>query len=61
MQVTCYEALKEVTEYGRQKWFPNSRFHVNSSFEGLVLGGIAGGIIFIIIFFYYMVLRDLLT
>lgn len=44
LMVTCYEALKEVTEYGRQKWFPNSRFHVNSSFEGLVLGGIAGGV-----------------
>ncbi|CAI9266839.1 unnamed protein product [Lactuca saligna] len=44
LMVTCYEALKEVTEYGRQKWFPNSRFHVNTSFEGLVLGGIAGGV-----------------
>lgn len=43
MQVTCYEALKDLTEYGKQKWFPNSSFHVNSSFEGLVLGGIAGG------------------
>ncbi|KAJ0587873.1 putative mitochondrial carrier domain superfamily [Helianthus annuus] len=44
LMVTCYEALKDVTEYGRQKWFPNSSFHVNSSFEGLVLGGIAGGV-----------------
>ncbi|KAI3733204.1 hypothetical protein L1987_64424 [Smallanthus sonchifolius] len=44
LMVTCYEALKDLTEYGRQKWFPNSSFHVNSSFEGLVLGGIAGGV-----------------
>ncbi|KAI7754211.1 hypothetical protein M8C21_008900 [Ambrosia artemisiifolia] len=44
LMVTCYEALKDVTEYGRRKWFPNSSFHVNSSFEGLVLGGIAGGV-----------------
>lgn len=44
LMVTFYEALKELTEYGKQKWFPNSSFHVNSSFEGLVLGGIAGGV-----------------
>ncbi|KAJ9560055.1 hypothetical protein OSB04_005215 [Centaurea solstitialis] len=44
LMVTFYEALKELTEYGKKKWFPNSSFHVNSSFEGLVLGGIAGGV-----------------
>ncbi|GJX97068.1 mitochondrial substrate carrier family protein E, partial [Tanacetum coccineum] len=43
LMVTFYEALKDVTEYGKQKWFPNSSFQVNSTFEGLVLGGIAGG------------------
>ena len=36
-----YETLKDVTEKGRQKWAPN--FHVDSSIEGLVLGGLAGG------------------
>jgi hypothetical protein len=42
-QVMFYEALKDVTEYGRQKWIPNSSWHVNSSVEGLLLGGLAGG------------------
>lgn len=42
-QVMSYEALKDVTEYGRQKWIPNSNWHVNSSLEGLLLGGLAGG------------------
>lgn len=36
-----YEALKDFTEYGKQRWMPNS--DVNSSLEGLVLGGLAGG------------------
>lgn len=35
-----YEAMKDVTEYGKQRW------HVNSSLEGLVLGGLAGGMSF---------------
>ena len=42
-QVMSYEALKDVREYGRQKWIPNSNWHVNSSLEGLLLGGLAGG------------------
>lgn len=37
-----YEALKDLTEKGRRKWAPN--FHVDGSMEGLVLGGLAGGI-----------------
>lgn len=41
LMVMFYEALKDVTEYGKQKLIPN--YHVNSSFEGLVLGGFAGG------------------
>lgn len=41
LQVMFYEALKDLTEYGKQKWRPNSA--VNSSLEGLVLGGLAGG------------------
>lgn len=43
LMVTFYEALKDLTQYGKQKWFPNSSYQVNSSLEGLVLGGLAGG------------------
>ncbi|XP_022134585.1 mitochondrial substrate carrier family protein E isoform X2 [Momordica charantia] len=42
LMVMFYEALKDLTEYGKQKWRPNSA--VNSSLEGLVLGGLAGGL-----------------
>ncbi|KAJ1376441.1 mitochondrial substrate carrier family protein E [Sesbania bispinosa] len=38
-----YEALKDVTEYGKQRWTSSPNWHVNNSFEGLVLGGLAGG------------------
>ncbi|OMP12727.1 Mitochondrial substrate/solute carrier [Corchorus olitorius] len=41
LMVMFYEALKDLTEKGRGKWAPN--FHVDGSFEGLVLGGLAGG------------------
>ncbi|XWS60444.1 hypothetical protein CRYUN_Cryun07bG0037000 [Craigia yunnanensis] len=41
LMVMFYETLKDVTEKGREKWAPN--FHVDSSIEGLVLGGLAGG------------------
>lgn len=41
LQVMFYEALKDLTEHGKQRWMPNS--DVNSSLEGLVLGGLAGG------------------
>ncbi|KAK3037960.1 hypothetical protein RJ639_030665 [Escallonia herrerae] len=44
LMVTFYEALKDVTQYGKQKWFPNSNYHVNSTLEGLLLGGLAGGL-----------------
>ncbi|KAH7528863.1 hypothetical protein FEM48_Zijuj05G0123000 [Ziziphus jujuba var. spinosa] len=43
LMVVFYEALKDLTEYGKQKWSTNSNFHVSSSLEGLVLGGLAGG------------------
>ncbi|KAJ8485409.1 hypothetical protein OPV22_017894 [Ensete ventricosum] len=43
LMVTFYEALKDFTEYGKQRFLPNSSLHVGSSFEGLVLGGLAGG------------------
>ncbi|XP_065001415.1 mitochondrial magnesium exporter 1-like isoform X5 [Musa acuminata AAA Group] len=42
LMVTFYEALKDFTEYGKQSFLPNSNLHVGSSFEGLVLGGLAG-------------------
>lgn len=42
-QVTFYEALKELTEHGKTKYLPNSDLEVSNSFEGLVLGGLAGG------------------
>nr|CAD1837937.1 unnamed protein product [Ananas comosus var. bracteatus] len=43
LQVTFYEALKDLTEFGKQKYLPNSDLHVSSTFEGLLLGGLAGG------------------
>ncbi|KAK6920994.1 Mitochondrial substrate/solute carrier [Dillenia turbinata] len=43
LMVTFYEALKDVTDYGRQKWLPDSNVDINSSVEGLLLGGLAGG------------------
>lgn len=39
-QVMFYEALKDLTDQGKKK-FP--QYRVNSSIEGLVLGGLAGG------------------
>lgn len=42
-QVMFYEALKDATEYGKQKWIHNPKYHANSSVEGLLLGGLAGG------------------
>ncbi|KAL3513053.1 hypothetical protein ACH5RR_025770 [Cinchona calisaya] len=44
LMVTFYEAFKNMTEYGMQRWFPGSDHFVNSSFEGLLLGGLAGGL-----------------
>ncbi|KAG6533748.1 hypothetical protein ZIOFF_007623 [Zingiber officinale] len=41
--VMFYEALKDMTEYGKQRFLSNSNLHLGSSFEGLVLGGLAGG------------------
>lgn len=43
LQVMFYEALKDLTRYGKQKWAPDSNYGVGSSFEGLLLGGLAGG------------------
>ncbi|XP_059440768.1 uncharacterized protein LOC132173322 [Corylus avellana] len=43
LMVMFYEAMKNVTEYGKQKWIPNTNYQVNSSMEGFLLGGLAGG------------------
>ncbi|GMN54277.1 hypothetical protein TIFTF001_023411 [Ficus carica] len=44
LMVMFYEALKDVTEYGKQRWNVNPNGLNNSSMEGLVLGGLAGGL-----------------
>ncbi|KAG9153272.1 hypothetical protein Leryth_024089 [Lithospermum erythrorhizon] len=44
LMVTFYEAFKSMTEYGKQKFFPDSGHLINSSVEGLLLGGMAGGL-----------------
>lgn len=36
-----YEALKELTEHGKQQLAPS--LHVSGSVEGFLLGGLAGG------------------
>uniref|UniRef100_A0A0E0KAH3 Uncharacterized protein n=1 Tax=Oryza punctata TaxID=4537 RepID=A0A0E0KAH3_ORYPU len=43
LMVTFYEAMKELTEYGKMKYLPESNLHASNSFEGLLLGGLAGG------------------
>ncbi|XP_050226035.1 uncharacterized protein LOC126675436 isoform X2 [Mercurialis annua] len=43
LMVMFYEALKDMTEYGKKKWIPNADRFIHSSVEGLVLGGLAGG------------------
>ncbi|KAM0982787.1 hypothetical protein ACFX2A_015948 [Malus domestica] len=44
LMVMFYEGLKDLTEHGKQKYIRDPNFHFNSSVEGLVLGGFAGGI-----------------
>ncbi|KAJ8637055.1 hypothetical protein MRB53_011322 [Persea americana] len=43
LMVTFYEGLKDLTEYGKQRWLPVSEGQLNCSVEGLILGGFAGG------------------
>lgn len=43
LMVMFYEALKDLTDYAKQKRIPSLDNHVNSSVEGLLLGGLAGG------------------
>ncbi|TKY73307.1 S-adenosylmethionine carrier 1 [Spatholobus suberectus] len=44
LMVMFYEGLKDVTKYVEQRWISSPNCHVNNSFEGLVLGGLAGGL-----------------
>ncbi|CAN6477202.1 unnamed protein product [Victoria cruziana] len=43
LMVMFYEALKDLSEYGKLRWF-HSPNHSHNSATGLVLGGIAGGL-----------------
>ena len=54
-QVTFYEAFKNVTEYGRQRLFPDSNRCPNSSIEGLLLGGLAGGMYLSSVVSFYLI------
>ncbi|KAJ1384822.1 WD40/YVTN repeat-like-containing domain superfamily [Sesbania bispinosa] len=44
VMVMFYEALKDVAECGKQRWALSPNWHVDNSFEGLDLGGLAGGL-----------------
>lgn len=44
LMVMFYEGLKDLAEHGKKKWVPSPNYHINSSVEGLVLGGLAGGL-----------------
>ncbi|KAI5660005.1 hypothetical protein M9H77_28798 [Catharanthus roseus] len=44
LMVTFYEAFKSMTDYGMQRLFPNSNQSMNGTLEGLLLGGVAGGL-----------------
>ncbi|XP_021856361.2 uncharacterized protein [Spinacia oleracea] len=44
LMVMFYEALKDMTDYGMKKWIPDADYQINSTLEGLVLGGVAGGL-----------------
>ncbi|KAK9118870.1 hypothetical protein Scep_016963 [Stephania cephalantha] len=50
LMVTFYEAFKDLTDYGKQRWLLDADFHVNSSLEGLLLGGLAGGMCLLFVF-----------
>ena len=38
-----YEALKDLTNYGMKKWTLDADYQISNTLEGLVLGGVAGG------------------
>lgn len=41
-----YEALKDLTYYGMKPWHCDADYQINGSLEGLILGGVAGGMVF---------------
>ncbi|KAI0525163.1 hypothetical protein KFK09_004555 [Dendrobium nobile] len=44
LMVTFYEAFKNLAEHGKQRLPPGRNVHISRSFEGLMLGGLAGGL-----------------
>ncbi|KMS97786.1 hypothetical protein BVRB_5g123500 [Beta vulgaris subsp. vulgaris] len=44
LMVMFYEALKDLTDYGMKKWTLDADYQINTTLEGLVLGGVAGGL-----------------
>lgn len=44
LMVTFYEAFRDLTKYSKQRLYPASDININGTFEGLVLGGLAGGL-----------------
>ncbi|KAF3779900.1 S-adenosylmethionine carrier 1 [Nymphaea thermarum] len=44
LMVMFYEALKDLSEYGKQRWFHSLSDHSHNSATGLLLGGLAGGL-----------------
>lgn len=55
LQVVFYEGLKDLTEYGKQNYIRDPKFRINSSVEGLILGGLAGGMCLAYTLSYYLV------
>ncbi|KAH9321327.1 hypothetical protein KI387_015966, partial [Taxus chinensis] len=44
LMVMLYEALKDTVEYGKRRWALDARWQDQISFEGLILGGVSGGV-----------------
>ncbi|KAL9243296.1 hypothetical protein vseg_017201 [Gypsophila vaccaria] len=44
LMVMFYEALKDMTDYGLKKWSGTPDYQLNNTLEGLLLGGVAGGL-----------------
>eukprot|EP01018_Ginkgo_biloba_P014144 Gb_41837 [translate_table: standard] len=44
LMVMFYEAMKDTIEYGKHRWVLDPKWQDQNSFEGLLLGGLSGGI-----------------
>ncbi|KAL9261891.1 Mitochondrial magnesium exporter 1-like protein [Drosera capensis] len=44
LMVTFYEGFKNLNDYGKKQWLSNSDYDASSTMEGLVIGGVAGGL-----------------